>query len=99
MRRCKLFEGGLNAFRNNLHLNKDAKLISQWDDKLIFAAEKKAPLKDKEKSSTVVSLNFYPVSSGAQERNWNRNTDGGLILLNSLVYVASKSFINATRQR
>lgn len=95
MRRCKLFEGGLNSSRNLLVLNgQDAKLIGNWDDNLPFAAEKKAPLNGKEKSSTVVTLNFYPVSSTINERNWDRRTDGGLILLNSLIYAASKAFIN-----
>merc|ERR1712083_282139 len=96
MKKCKLFDGGVNSSRNILELNgEDAKLIGNWDDgSLPFAAEKKAPLKGKDKSSTVVTLNFYPVSNTINERFWNRRTDGGLILLNSLVYVASKAFIN-----
>merc|ERR1719397_432612 len=68
MRRCKLFDGGLRSYRNLLELNGDeAKLIAQWDDQLVFAAEKKAPLKDKEKSAIVVALNFYPVSNSINE--------------------------------
>jgi len=49
----------------------------------------------------IVVLNMYPPSSDytGDGQYWTSSTDGGLLMLNSLVYAASKSCLSKTINR
>jgi len=82
----KSLEGGRSSFFCHGALHPEAKLVAEWSNgvPLISDLEKK--------KGKVVALNFFPPSSDTGDpRFWSSNTDGSLMMANSLIYVGKSS--------
>ncbi|MDB9961477.1 HYR domain-containing protein, partial [Oceanihabitans sp.] len=83
MKGVTTFNGGSSSFRGtNLSVQSGATLLADWStgDPLIAYKE---PTNGK-----TVSLNFFPPSSDSRSDFWDVNTDGALIMANSLAWAA-----------
>jgi hypothetical protein len=72
--------------------------LANWSDGTILIAEKEGPRR-KGRPGVAMTLNFYPVSSAINDQYWRRDSDGGLLLLNALVYCAQKGGHVRPKQR
>ncbi|EGC30518.1 hypothetical protein DICPUDRAFT_157756 [Dictyostelium purpureum] len=88
----KSLEGGRSSFFCLGALNPEAKLVAEWSNGVPLIADLK------KKRGRVVALNFFPPSSDTGDpRFWNSNTDGSLMMANSLVYVGKSSIFRKAR--
>ena len=86
MENVQEFEGGASSFRslsNKLHSG--AYRVASWEDgyPLVIAKEKVGPQEVRR-----VCLNFFPASSTMRYDLWDKNTDGALLMVNALQWVA-----------
>jgi len=75
------FSGGFASYRPvGTALTPGSTLIAEWSDGKVLVAEGANPKR--------VDLGFYPPSNACSGFLWDFNTDGDLLMANSLVYVA-----------
>ena len=77
-----------NSFEGYFRLNKTelrqgAQIISEWQDGLPLVS-------CRNDLGNIVDLNFYPVSNKIMEKGWKSETDGILLIANSMEWVASR---------
>ncbi|KAN0028293.1 hypothetical protein ACTFIV_010134 [Dictyostelium citrinum] len=88
----KSLEGGRSSFFCLGAINPEAKLVAEWSNGVPLIADLR------KKKGRVVALNFFPPSSDTGDpRFWNSNTDGSLMMANSLVYVGKSSIFRKSR--
>jgi len=76
------FSGGTSSYYSTGSLTSNAVVVADWSNGVPLIVL--SPGFD----GRIVSLNFYPPSSNARSDFWDATTDGGLILANSLDFVA-----------
>jgi len=77
------FNGGQQSSHGyGAHANRNAYTIAEWSNG--------HPLVVALKDVRAATLNFYPPSSAVTTGGWDTQTQGGLLLANSLVYVATR---------
>ena len=81
-----------NSFEGYFRLNKTelregAQIISEWKDGLPLVS-------CRNDLGNIVDLNFYPVSNKIMEKGWKSETDGILLIANSMEWVANRGNSN-----
>jgi len=89
----KSFVGGSYSYLSNITPKSDSTVISSWSNGTPLVIEGPLGGKKKHGRCRTVCLNFYPVSSRSGAGNWDISSDGGHLMLNSLIYVASHSHL------
>ena len=82
------FDGGTSSFHNTGGIvAAGATVVAEWEDgePLIIRSENAGTF-----NARRVFLNFYPPSTGARDDFWDADTDGDIIMANSLVWAADK---------
>ena len=85
-------DGGVNGSHGCTGRLADGAIkIADWSDGSLLLAERNVTPKSGRKFTNVVFNVYYVSSRTGTPSYWNPATDGGLIMLNSLIYAASKS--------
>eukprot|EP01156_Anaeramoeba_ignava_P021655 Anaeramoba_ignava/c19484_g3_i1.p1 GENE.c19484_g3_i1~~c19484_g3_i1.p1 ORF type:complete len:492 (+),score=126.43 c19484_g3_i1:43-1518(+) len=78
-------DGGDVSYQINTKVSSDTKVIATWDNGLPLVTEKRI----KFSYGSVVTLNFYPISSKVRSNYWDAlSTDGLQLVSNCVKYVA-----------
>ncbi|KAJ3444159.1 pep-cterm sorting domain-containing protein [Anaeramoeba flamelloides] len=93
MRGVKTFDGGRYSSHVNTSINSGGIPICKWSDDQVLIAEK-----PREMGNTVVAINIRPASSKVDGSWWDINTDGRLLIGNSVEYAGKMSKIELAQK-